>query len=86
MIIKIHSEKCWYQLLLQTRRHTSVRLQMVATGPASLVIISDKVNSEIKHLNVMDVYKEWTVNPFRSNVRSITGQLVMLTSPSLHPT
>lgn len=85
MIIKIHSEKCWCQLLLQPRRHTSVRLQMVTTGPASSVIISDKINFEIKHLNVMDVYKEWMVNPFRSNMRSITGQLVILTSSLTSP-
>ena len=60
---------------------------MVTMGPVSLVIISDKINFEIKHLNVTRVYKEWMVNPFRSNVRFITGQLlVILTSPLLHPT
>lgn len=34
-------------------RHISVHLQMVTRGPASLVIIFDKIHFEIKHLNVM---------------------------------
>lgn len=34
-------------------RHISVHLQMVTRGPASLVILFDRIHFEIKHLNVM---------------------------------
>lgn len=46
---------------------------MVTRGPASLVIIFDKIHFEIKHLNVMDLnvmdlFKEWMVISFSLNV------------------
>lgn len=73
LIIKIYLENASANFFSNLTRHISVLPQMVTRGPASLVIIFDKIHFEIKHLNVMDLnvmdlFKEWMVISFSLNV------------------
>lgn len=68
LIIKIYLENASANFFSNPTRHISVHPQMVTRGPASLVIIFDKIHFEIKHLNVMDLFKEWMVISFSLNV------------------